>query len=159
MMGMQPIIFGKYDIQLRQCVRGLGLVYYFINKVAKVEESLYLYIPTWLHLKMGKMYSCSTSLYFPNLPSLLVLQRASPILISFSEEKSINYTPNLPAFLLPKHITGWAAGSQPFLQPSKGIAAVSVSCGETQYGQKTHNYTCKCVKIKTAQKAEFRTNL
>lgn len=79
MMGMQPIIFGKYDIQLRQCVRGLGLVYYFINKGVKVEESLYLYIPTRLHLKMGKMCSCSTFLYLPNLSSLLVLQRASPI--------------------------------------------------------------------------------
>lgn len=131
MMGMQPIIFGKYDIQLHQCVWGLGLVYYFINKGAKVQESLYLCIPTWLYLKMGKMCSRSTFLYLPNLSSLLVWQTASPILISFSEAKSVNYTPHLPAFLSPKHISGWTAGSQPFLQPSGGIAAVSLSHGET----------------------------
>ena len=32
MMGMQSIMFGKYDIQLRQCIQGLRLVYFFVNK-------------------------------------------------------------------------------------------------------------------------------
>lgn len=65
MMGMQSIIFGKYDIQLRQCVQGLGLVYCFINKGAKVQEPLYLCISIRLYLKMGKM--CSFPLCFISL--------------------------------------------------------------------------------------------
>lgn len=72
MMGMQSIIFGKYDIQLRQCVQGLRLVYCFINKGAKVQESLYLCIPTQLYLKTGKMCRSSTSLCLPDLSFCLL---------------------------------------------------------------------------------------
>lgn len=109
MMGMQSIIFGKYDIQLRQCVQGLGLVYCFINKGAKVQEPLYLCISIWLYLKMGKM--CSFPLCFISLtcPVCLFYWTASLIFISFFSNKwSENFLPNLPAFLSLTRITmGW----------------------------------------------------
>lgn len=60
-------MFGKYDIQLRQSVQGLRLVYCFINKGAKVQQSLYLCIPTRFYLNMGKMCRSSTLLYLPDL--------------------------------------------------------------------------------------------
>lgn len=83
MMGMQSIIFGKYDIQLRQCVQGLRLVYCFINKGAKVQQSLYLCIPTGFYLNMGKMCRSSPLLSLPDL-SLCLL--SLPNCISYSEQ-------------------------------------------------------------------------
>lgn len=70
---MQSIISGKYDIWLRQCVQGSGLVYCFINKGTKVQESLYLCIPIQLYLKMRKKYTSSTSLYLPDLSFCLLI--------------------------------------------------------------------------------------
>lgn len=83
MMGMQSIIFGKYDIKLRQCVQASELVYCFINKGAKVQELLYLSIPIQLYLKTGKMCRSFTLLYLPDLSVCYFYSKASPIFNNF----------------------------------------------------------------------------
>lgn len=99
---MQSIISGKYDIWLRQCVQGSGLVYCFINKGTKVQELLYLYITIQLYLKMRIKYTSSTSPYLPD-PSfcLLILPksisygwfdcRTLPVFSAYSGIATINY--------------------------------------------------------------------
>ena len=128
MMGMQSIIFGKNDIQLRQCVQGSGLVYCFINKGAKVQELLYLCVPMQLYLKMGKMCRSSTLLYLPDLPFCLpVLPNSFPIFNNiFSGEVSNNVLSYLPTSM-----AGLVAGPYLFLQPAEALLQFLVARGVT----------------------------
>lgn len=129
MMGMQSIIFGKYDIQLRQCVQGLGLVYCFIIKGAKVQESLYLCIPIRLYLKMGKMCRSSTLLYPPDLSlCLLVL----PKRIAYFQQ-IIFWRRVKKILVLFAYIHGWFdSGTLSLSSAYRGVAAISrVSWGNS----------------------------
>lgn len=127
MMGMQSIIFGKYDIQLRQCVRGFGLVYCFINKEAKVQESLYLCMAIQLYLKMGKMCRSSTLFYLHDLSfCLLILPKC---ILYFQEFLFWTRFKTFPVLLF-TYIHGWFYSKTLSLSSVyRGIAPISWSCG------------------------------
>lgn len=123
MMGMQSIIFGKYDIQLRQCVQGSGSVYCFTSKGAKVQGLLYLCIPMQLYLKMGKMYRSSTLLYLPDLSfCLLVLPKCTSYFQQFLFWRRVN-----KFLVLFTYIHGWFDSRTLSLSSAYGGIA-TISC-------------------------------